>query len=217
MSGETRNLWLIRHGDRLDTADPGWLLTAKRRHDTPLSSLGHVQAREVAARLAQEQVDHLFASPFLRALETAAAIGAALRLPVRVEHGLCESFLDRWFPVLPDFMPEAELHATFPGVDRGYISAVRPNYPESGDDTRLRLARTVAALTESFTGNLALVSHGGAITSLCQALVGPRGASVHAACCCLIHLTCRDGTWTLERDGRDTSHLSKSEAQPKFS
>ncbi|MCX5658111.1 MAG: histidine phosphatase family protein [Planctomycetota bacterium] len=217
MKSATHNLWLIRHGARLDVADPSWLLTAERRHDTPLSPEGRVQAGEVGARLAREGIQHLFASPFLRALETAEPIGAALNLPVRVEHGLCEAFYPQWFPVWPTFLPREEMLGRFPGVDRGYTSAVTPQYPETKEELQARTARTVDALVDRFPGNLALVSHGGAITGLCTALVGRAGSSVHAACCCLIHLVRRDGQWTIERDGRDTSHLSKTESELRFS
>ena len=55
-------LILIRHGlpeRRQDTADP------------PLTEVGHDQARRVARRLARERVDAVFASPMVRAVQTA--------------------------------------------------------------------------------------------------------------------------------------------------
>jgi hypothetical protein len=43
---EHQALYLIRHGDRWDYANPEWKASAKRPGDPPLSTLGHVQARE---------------------------------------------------------------------------------------------------------------------------------------------------------------------------
>ena len=211
----TQNIWLIRHGLRLDVHDPNWLKTTDRPHDTPLSPDGLIQAEEVGRRLASENIRHLYASPFLRAMQTADRIARTLALPMKVEHGLCEAYYSRWFPVLPTFPSLAEYAPQFPHIDHAYASAVRPNYPESDAELRLRTSQAIRAISSSTTENIAIVSHGGAITSLCAGLL-ERGSSVHAACCCLIQLTHSDGKWTLVRDGRDTTHLSKTENVLRF-
>lgn len=210
-----RHLWLVRHGARLDVAHPEWLKTAERPHDTPLAPDGLIQADEVGRRLRSEGIHHLFVSPFLRALETADRIANALDLPMRVEHGLCEAYYPQWFPINPTFMPREEMVKRFPRVDQAYVSAVTPAYPEDKEGLKSRTARVVQELTRRYEGNLLLVSHGGAISSLCASLVA-NGNSVHAACCCLIQLSERDALWTLTRDGRDTSHLSLTESVLRF-
>jgi broad specificity phosphatase PhoE len=212
-----RTIWLIRHGLRLDVHDPAWLKTTDRPHDTPLSPDGLVQADEVGRRLARENIAHLFASPFLRAMQTADRIAHALspRLPIKIEHGLCEAFFPRWFPVLPTLPSTVEFAGRFAHVDTHYRSAVLPQYPESTEQLRERTRKTILALASHTRGNLAIVSHGGAITSLCAGLV-ENGKSVHAACCCLIQITHASGNWSLVRDGRDTSHLSRTESELRF-
>ena len=55
----------------MDFVDPAWAQKSDRPHDCPLSPDGVVQARETGRRLGGEDISHLFASPFLRAAETA--------------------------------------------------------------------------------------------------------------------------------------------------
>ena len=207
-----RAVWLVRHGNRMDFVSPEWLATAARPHDPPLSPDGVVQAREVGVSLAGERIDHIFASPFLRAVQTASQIADVLDRPVRIENGLCETFLPEWCPTDPRPLAARELKKQFPRVDVGYLSAVNPTYPETDKRMAARTTETIGALTRSFAGNLLLVGHGGSMWGLCRALVG-NVCSIHAALCCRIKVAQRDGRWVLEMDGRDTSHLSRSEQQ----
>jgi len=215
MADTERTVWLVRHGNRADFADERWLLSAPRPHDPPLSPDGVVQAKETGRRLAAEPIDHVFASPFLRAAETACHIAEAIGLPVRIEHGLCEALLTGWFPVEPDFISTAELAVRLPRIDLGYSTAVTPQYPETEADTLARTARTIRSLIARWQGNLLLVSHGAAIHGLCSALIEGR-PHIHPALCCLIKIVERDGRWTVERDGTDIAHLSSSECNIRF-
>jgi len=206
------DLWLVRHGSRLDVEQPAWMDTAARPHDSPLADNGRIQARETGAWLAREiDASHLFASPFQRAVQTATPIAEALGLPIRIEAGLSELFLARWFPTHPNLPDAAALAVDYPAVLADGSSHVQPNYPEDEDTANERAARTMAAITEGYAGTVVCVSHGGAISHLCQALVGDIGRSVHPRLCCLIHLQYRDGVWRLLRDGADGSHLSITE------
>jgi probable phosphoglycerate mutase len=85
-------LILVRHGQ------PAWVTPeGKGRNDPGLTELGHAQAKEAAARLADTEdlpgrgdVDRLFVSPAVRAQETAAPIAAALQLPIETHEWLWE-------------------------------------------------------------------------------------------------------------------------------
>ena len=85
-------LILVRHGQ------PAWTTPAGTgRNDPGLTDLGHAQAKEVAARLADTEdlpgrgdVDRLYVSPAVRAQETAAPIAAALGLAVETHDWLWE-------------------------------------------------------------------------------------------------------------------------------
>jgi len=85
-------LILVRHGQPAWTTPDG-----KGRNDPGLTDLGHRQAKRAASRLADTEdlpgrgdVDRLFASPAVRAQETAAPIAAALDLPVETHEWLWE-------------------------------------------------------------------------------------------------------------------------------
>lgn len=72
-------LYIVRHGQSTGNANPGEDIP-----DGALTPLGEQQAREVAQRLAREELTHLLSSPLIRALGTATAIAAACDLP-RIE------------------------------------------------------------------------------------------------------------------------------------
>ena len=83
-----RKLWLARHGNRLDYADPDWRRKAARPWAPPLAPDGLFQARRLAQRMALEQIDAIYSSPFLRAAQTGVELAAALGLPLYIEPGL---------------------------------------------------------------------------------------------------------------------------------
>ncbi len=63
---------LIRHGQ------PEWIREGLNVVDPPLTELGHEQAAAMAASLADEHFDEVFASPLLRARQTAAPLFEAV-------------------------------------------------------------------------------------------------------------------------------------------
>lgn len=63
---------LIRHGQ------PEWVRDAKNVENPPLTELGRVQAERMATALAHEEFDEVFASPLVRARQTAAPLFDAL-------------------------------------------------------------------------------------------------------------------------------------------
>ena len=72
-------LYLVRHAHS-DPGDPDSL--------RPLSAPGKEQARELGELLADVAADAIFASPLLRARETAAAIARAAGLELRIDERL---------------------------------------------------------------------------------------------------------------------------------
>ena len=88
--------------------------------EAPLSARGEQQARALADKLVSEPVDHIVASPYLRARRTASPLAASLGLPVHsdarlVEHRLSSDPLPEW----RHFVARAfdEPHARAPGGD----------------------------------------------------------------------------------------------------
>lgn len=82
-------LYLLRHAEAaLAPGQPQGSLFSTG--DTPLSPRGRLQAEAVAARLADEGIGAVHASPAKRTRETAGIIGERLGLPVAVHAGLHE-------------------------------------------------------------------------------------------------------------------------------
>jgi broad specificity phosphatase PhoE len=75
---------LLRHGQ----SEFNLHFTATRRDpgivDPRLTELGHQQAQEAAEAMRHEGITHIIASPYTRALQTAAPIAKALGLPVLI-------------------------------------------------------------------------------------------------------------------------------------
>jgi broad specificity phosphatase PhoE len=75
---------LLRHGQ----SEFNLHFTATKRDpgivDAPLTDLGHAQARAAAEELAGAGIRRIIASPYTRALQTAAPVALALGLPVTV-------------------------------------------------------------------------------------------------------------------------------------
>lgn len=88
---ESVRLYLVRHGQaRADDGSYG--------HDTPLSPLGRRQAEAVAVGLAHAGLAAVYASPMLRARETAEPLARLTGLDVRVDDRLSEFELADWGP-----------------------------------------------------------------------------------------------------------------------
>eukprot|EP00252_Welwitschia_mirabilis_P013057 TRINITY_DN28873_c0_g1_i1.p1 TRINITY_DN28873_c0_g1~~TRINITY_DN28873_c0_g1_i1.p1 ORF type:complete len:259 (-),score=52.35 TRINITY_DN28873_c0_g1_i1:355-1131(-) len=109
-----QNLFVMRHGERLDNCDPQWVRTAPRPWDPPLTERGKIQAWNAGKRLRAEgwNITRVFSSPFLRCVQTTAEVVSALcavhddahglpgcssgvsidpsRVKVSIEYGLCE-------------------------------------------------------------------------------------------------------------------------------
>ncbi|KAL2612679.1 hypothetical protein R1flu_024371 [Riccia fluitans] len=77
-----QNLFVMRHGERMDDADEVWAETAPRPWDPPLTEKGKYQAFVVGKRLKREgwNITRVLVSPFLRCVQTAAEVITALCL-----------------------------------------------------------------------------------------------------------------------------------------
>ena len=108
----SHDVYLTRHGARIDKEDRGWLAKAGhgRSDDPHLSSAGEQAAEELAAHLSTGNIQHIVCSPFFRCLQTAAPVARRLGLPIKVEYGICEILLQ--FP--PGLLEPAALRAAIP-------------------------------------------------------------------------------------------------------
>ena len=77
-------IFLVRH------AEPEWTPGGRSVLDPNLTRFGVAQARATAHRLVRERIDAIYASPYRRSQETAAALALATGLRVETVDGLAE-------------------------------------------------------------------------------------------------------------------------------
>jgi broad specificity phosphatase PhoE len=206
-------LWLARHGTRIDFVDPTWVETAERPFDPHLTEAGFKQARALGLRLAGEGVERIFASPFLRTMQTAEKVAEVVGAPICVEHGAAEWLNHEWFRRPPDFPTPEEMAVRFPHVDTGYRSRVEPNFPETWPEHVERGEDAIWTLVHEFEQPFLIVGHAASVIAMARGLVGDRRLEVGTGVCSLTKFA-RDGAgWRLLLNG-DTSHLRGIEGEP---
>ncbi|MCC5643514.1 histidine phosphatase family protein [Nostoc sp. CHAB 5824] len=210
-------VWIARHANRLDFVNPDWFLTAERRYDPPLSDDGMVQAQQLAKRLKGENITHIFASPFLRTVQTANAVAEMLKLPIKLETGLSEWLNPAWMTEEPERLSTPALAELFPRIDISYTSHIAAKYPETHEKVRERSGQTARCLaTEFFPEDILLVAHGASVLGGAMGLVGEIAKTeVKASLCSLVKVVREDPEWLLELKG-DTSHLTHIEEVIRF-
>jgi len=177
-------VWVARHGNRADFVNPAWHRGAQRPHDPELSPDGVEQARELGRRLRGAGIRHIFASPFLRTVETASYVADALDLSVKVERGVCEWLNPEWFTKASGWLPVPELARRFPRVDAGFQSLVNPAFPERDEraDCWLRACRAARLLAGVFAEDLLIVSHGAPMMGIVHGLLGESPEPAYGLC-----------------------------------
>ncbi|WP_435064353.1 histidine phosphatase family protein [Halobaculum sp. EA56] len=202
-------VWAVRHGERRDSVDPEWESTAERPHDPPLTELGRWAAWRVGRRLADADVgfDAVYASPFLRTVETAAEICDELDRRFRLEPGLGEHRNAEWFDAEPETLPVGELADRFPRIDPGHEPLATPSFPERHPEALARVGETARRLVGATEGPLLLVGHGLTIGGVVDGLAGSADGA-DAPLCGLTRLSRGDDGWRLDFSG-DTAHLDE--------
>ncbi len=199
-----RSIWICRHGNRIDFVDPAW-----KGHDPHLSSDGVLQAQETGRRLRRERIRHIFASPFLRTVETAFHIAEALDLEIKIEHGACEWLNPQWFSDSPRHIPPEDLVKRFPRIDLNYSTFVSPQYPETWVDCMKRCRRTAKNISTAYYDNILIVGHGASVSGITQALLDDT-CDISAGLCALFTINYSNERSSLVLNG-DTSHLTGGE------
>jgi broad specificity phosphatase PhoE len=161
---------LVRHGESEWNA-AGRL---QGQADPPLSALGRHQAAHMAARLVDEPIDAIVASDLLRAFDTAAALAAAIGLPVLAREDLREVDLGSWTGASRDQIeagdPDAWRRWRVEGIE-GWQGG------ERYADAIGRVAAAVHSIAAEWEGRTVVaVTHGGCIRlATCHLLGLPAG------------------------------------------
>ena len=157
----------IRHGEtawNVDTRIQGQL-------DIPLNEVGRWQAERAALALADQGIDHLYASDLTRAWQTAQAIAEKTGRSVQAEKGLRErgfgEFEGLTFDEIETQRPEQALRW------RQRDPHFAPPGGESLLTFRERIISTTLTLAERHAGeHVVLVAHGGVMDVLYRAATG---------------------------------------------
>ena len=200
-----RTVWIARHGNRFDFVYPEWFNTAERRYDPPLSEDGLLQAHKLGKRLQSQNINHIFSSPFLRAIQTAHQIADILDLPIKLEAGLSEWFNPNWMSETPQTHPRELLEAKYHRIDWDYGSYLHPQYPETEAEVNYRTGKTARWLVDNFPDNLLLVGHSASVVGATQTLI-PNTPIFKTPVGSLVKLVRNKQVWQLELAG-DISHL----------
>jgi broad specificity phosphatase PhoE len=204
-------LLLIRHAQSAANAE-GRL---QGRLDFPLSDHGLRQSERLADRLAALSIDRLYASPLLRASQTAEIIASRLGLPLTLRPALMERDVGEIAGLTRD-----EILAKFPHYARARAELLAVDVPgfEQDDAFAARVKRALDPIIGAHgEETVAVVTHGGIIFSFCRQRLGM--ATVRPAPFAIDNasITMFDVATAAEEDGRrpavrlialnDTCHL----------
>jgi len=155
---------LLRHGQ----SEFNLHFTATKRDpgivDAPLTELGHAQAEAAAEELAGAGIRRIIASPYTRALQTAAPLARRLGLPVQVTPAVRE----RYKFACDIGTPRTQLERTWPSHDFSAIDEVWwPDQEEDAEQVthRARDFRSTMAALPDWSDTL-VISHWGFILSM---------------------------------------------------
>lgn len=212
---ENRTVYLVRHGERLDSIDKTWYEKENgNKYDSPLSDKGKEQATKLAQRLLQEPIDYIFTSPYWRALQTAHPVAEVLDLPLYVENGIGEWLGRSMVSEEPNITPPFQRRNEFPMLDFCHNPRVIPHYPETVAQCFERLENAMTQLLDSYDGNLLIVGHGRTVTGLAHRLTSKPEAHFKYEQAGITKLDYVDGEWLI-RLNSDITHLI-SETMPHY-
>ncbi|MGB9792453.1 MAG: alpha-ribazole phosphatase [Thermacetogeniaceae bacterium] len=160
-------IYLVRHGETL------WNNAARYQGhtDIELSETGRKQAYALAKRLANENIDAIYASDLRRALETASILAVPHKLPVQALPELREINFGVWEgltfeEIKTKYQDLAERWHNLPAT-------VRIPGGETFEEVKERAYNTILKLVQKHDpGTIIVVTHGGTIRAIICALLG---------------------------------------------
>lgn len=161
-------LHLVRHGQTECSRENRFCGSGS---DVPLLPVGVEMAEALAAYYGEDPWEAIYASPALRARQTAEPLAARRALPVRIEPGLREIAYGEWEGLLED-----EVRRKFPDLFDRWAGDPGRTSPPGGEDGEAIAARALAAVdairARHSSGNVFAVSHKATIRVLVCALLG---------------------------------------------
>ncbi len=201
----TTRLYLVRHGCTQSNRDRRYM----GRSEEGLSSEGRWQARQLARRLAGNELAAIYSSPLRRTKETAQIVAQPHRLDVGVVAEFNELDLSRWVG-----LTAAEIEAREPEAwDTWCTDPASLTLPgiEPFDRLRQRIRRGLEDLTKRHAGaTIAVATHDGIIRIAVLEALGMSLRHYRAIAVSNTGITVLDFTpdRTYLRTHNDTGHLS---------
>lgn len=158
MGSRLTRILLVRHGQSTWNADGRW----QGRADPPLSELGERQAEVAADKAVEFGITRIWASPLVRADQTARILSSRLGLEVENDVRLVERDAGDWTG-----KTRAEIEDGWPGFLDG---GLRPNGFETDDVLHERAVAAMADIGRDAHEPVVVVSHGGLIRVVERAL-----------------------------------------------
>jgi len=162
-------VYLARHGESDWNASNRF----QGHSDRPLTELGRKQARALADLVAAEDVETIYSSPLLRALETARIVATRTGLEITTRDDLREVDTGSW-----SGLSRAEVKERFPeGFERWISGGAGWEDGESYDQMAERVLEALREIAAAHPdGRVLIVSHGGPIRAIQAAA---NGMSIH--------------------------------------
>jgi probable phosphoglycerate mutase len=167
MSHAPTRVFLIRHGATILSAEDRFAGAT----DVPLSDEGRRQAARLAARLKEEPITAVYASPMGRTIETARILAGPHGLEVEQRDGLREISHGHW-----EQMTREEVEAQFPEEASEWEKDPYTFAPAGGESGLAVTARALPTLIDLVRahpgGNILVVSHKATIRLILSSLLG---------------------------------------------
>jgi probable phosphoglycerate mutase len=180
------------------------------QHDPPLDERGRLQAERTAPHLVscglRPESTVVVSSDLVRALQTAAPLGALLGVPVQTDQRLRETGLGCW-----EGLTREEVAERHPEQYADWMGGL-PVRGRGGEETDAVVARMTDAMADLPPAETAVVvTHGGAGLRLLEALLGlgseQRRVLGPLGNCAWSELRARDGRWRLMEHNNSAAHL----------
>ncbi len=160
------NIYLIRHGRQNSTLC---------NVDVELSPEGRLQAEHLRERVKNYEIDALYSSNLIRAMETAEILNQTLKLPHEIREDIREISFGLMEGKSEEYINE-HFH-DFKAEQKKLLEDLPYPGGENGSTVYERAMPELQKIVKSGKKNIVVVTHGGVIRSLLATLVGRNEAS----------------------------------------
>lgn len=156
------NIYLIRHGQKQDDS--------KNHEKLELTEKGYRQADLLGKRLKKYNIQRIYSSDMVRAIQTSREINKYLNVDIVIDHELRE--IDMGEYIEKDWGYIEQNYPDFAKEFSGHASDVAYPHGECGGDVWKRSETVINEIISCSLENVAIVTHGGMIRVLISGFLG---------------------------------------------